>query len=337
MYFPLKMLLIYATEYEDQTREIPRNLFDESKDISGRINETQDGFKKLEIVRSSKIKKAPANTFIGLRFISLLLGYRYPDIHNALKPSEWKVFAAFIDPAFKIQHKTSPGDQYKIYCRFIEPLREYIMKRKDIDEIRSRLTEGLDFKDSAFRWTTQDVIFVTAKLYATMRGEETQTISKDVVSAVVEKDISDIDESFDESDINTGFMPLEKYLEDYLVKNWDNIDFGEKLSIYVAEDGTTGKQYSTSVGVIDILAIDAKKNFVVIELKRDESGYQVVGQTLNYMGWVKRELAEDNQTVRGIIIVGKANSKLHSALSMVSDKISLKEYRVKMSLHEARI
>ena len=73
----------------------------------------------------------------------------------------------------------------------------------------------------------------------------------------------------------------------------------------------------------------------MIELKRAESGYKVVGQVLNYMGWVQSNLAQKNQKVRGMIIVGKADRTLRHALMPVSDKISLKEYRVSMTLVEA--
>jgi RecB family endonuclease NucS len=119
-------------------------------------------------------------------------------------------------------------------------------------------------------------------------------------------------------------------VEEYLVRKWDTIDFGEKLELYRDEDGTPGQQYTTEVGIIDILAKDSKGDFVVIELKRAESGYKVVGQVLNYMGWVQDKLATHGQKVRGMIIVGRADNTLKSALKLVADKVKIREYRVKM-------
>lgn len=136
----------------------------------------------------------------------------------------------------------------------------------------------------------------------------------------------------DYSGEDTGFMALEAHLEEYVVRNWENIDFGEDLELYVEEDGTTGQQYTTDVGIIDILAKDSAGNFVVIELKRAESGYKVVGQILNYIGWVQDKLALDGQQVRGLIVVGKADKTLLSSLKPISDKVKLKEYRVTMQL-----
>ena len=51
---------------------------------------------------------------------------------------------------------------------------------------------------------------------------------------------------------------LEKYLEDFIVDNWDKIDFGEKLTLFEDDDGNDGQQYlAGDAGYIDILARSA--------------------------------------------------------------------------------
>lgn len=333
MYFPRKMLLLYAQAYPEDTREILRCLFDESVDVAKRITEAQQDFNDLELRRSKALQHKPAATFIGLRFLSLLLGFRYPETHNALKPVEWKVFARFIDPEFSMPNHTPPGEQYNIYNRYIEPLRAYLKQRPEIIEIRDQLIAGLGFQDYELHWMTQDVIFVTARVFAHSRSNETESVlpAREPVDDVADEATA---YDTDESTMNTGFMPLEKYLEEYVVKNWDNIKFGEKLHMYLDEDGTTGQQYTTDVGIIDILAVDDNNDFVVIELKRAESGYKVVGQILNYMGWVQDKLAQDGQKVRGMIIVGQADKTLRAAVRPVANMIALKEYRIKMILED---
>jgi hypothetical protein len=52
------------------------------------------------------------------------------------------------------------------------------------------------------------------------------------------------------------------------------------------------------------------------------------------MGWVEKNLATNGERVRGLIIVGKANKTLQSAVSQVGDKVKLKEYRVKMTFQD---
>ncbi len=70
--------------------------------------------------------------------------------------------------------------------------------------------------------------------------------------------------------------------------------------------------------------------------KLDDATGWIEGQVLNYMGWVQENLAKKGQKVRGLIIVGKAEKPLKMALKPVSDKIKLKEYRMKIKLVESK-
>lgn len=334
MYFPRKMLLIYAQKYPEETRTILKRLFNEDIDVSERITETQVAFNKLEQQRADEIGEAQvSNTYIGLRFISLLLGYMHPNKYNPLKPAEWKVFARYINPEFSIPNHTPAGEQYKMYCEYIDELREYLKSSPEITQIHDALVDGLAFRDTEYRWMTQDVIFVTAREYAHQKASEIEDIAIHTTAATQHDDSED-DSAMRE---DTGFMALEAHLEEYVVRNWHNIDFGEELRLYVETDGTTGQQYTTDVGIIDILAKDKDNNFVIIELKRADSKYHVVGQILNYISWVKDNLATDEQRVRGLIIVGKADKTLLAAIKPVSDFIELKEYSVKMKLTDPRV
>ena len=117
-----------------------------------------------------------------------------------------------------------------------------------------------------------------------------------------------------------------------MIRNWDNIDFGEDLDIYYDDDGSPGQQLTTEVGILDILAKDKQGNFVVIELKRDSSRYDVVGQILSYISWVKDNLATNGEKVRGLIIVNRGTPALHAAAKAVKDIVSVKYYRVNLDL-----
>lgn len=331
MYFPKKMLLIYAELYPDETRAILAQLFNPIDDIGVRIDQAKQAFEDLEQRRSESTGRV-YNTYIGLRFLSLLLSYYNPNDYNALKPAEWKVFCRFVDPDFSMPQLTPAGEQYKIYNRYIDALRNYIKTRPEITAIRDELTKGLAFKDDEYRWIGQDVIFVTSRVYAHNRAKENYSYDQAPEPPLESEDTTE----HTSDDFNTGFMAYEQHLEEYVVKNWDRINFGEKLTLYTDEEGTTGQQFTTDVGVMDILATDENGNYVVIELKRAESGYRVVGQVLNYMGWVQEKLLQDGQEVRGMIVVGRADKTLRAALRPVADKIMLKEYQVQLSLVDPR-
>jgi hypothetical protein len=125
---------------------------------------------------------------------------------------------------------------------------------------------------------------------------------------------------------------LEKYLEDFIVENWEKIDFGEKLEIFEDDDGNKGKQYvAGDAGYIDILAKDKKNNLVVIELKKGQKSDAVVGQVLRYMGWVRTNLAK-GADVRGLIVVRDRDPRLEYAVRELGEKVKVKRYSVSFRL-----
>ncbi len=126
---------------------------------------------------------------------------------------------------------------------------------------------------------------------------------------------------------------LEKYLEDFIVSNFNAI-FRGRLDIYQDSEGNDGQQYTTDIGPIDILAVDPEtKAFVVIELKKGRPSDQVVGQILRYMGWVKEKLCTEGQLVKGLVICQGRDKKLDYALSIVNG-IDIRYYSVSFSLRE---
>ncbi len=127
---------------------------------------------------------------------------------------------------------------------------------------------------------------------------------------------------------------LEKYLEDFIVSNFNTIFKGE-LKIYEDAEGNDGQQYATDIGPIDILSVEPKsKSFVVIELKKGRPSDQVIGQVLRYMGWVKQNLCANGQVVKGLVICRDPDPKLSYALGMTNN-IDVRYYSVSFKLREA--
>jgi restriction system protein len=127
---------------------------------------------------------------------------------------------------------------------------------------------------------------------------------------------------------------LEKYLEDFVVSNFDTI-FKGQLRIYEDAEGNDGQQYATDIGPIDILAVEQpSRSFVVIELKKGRPSDQVVAQVLRYMGWVKKNLCANGQGVKGLVICRDPDPKLSYALEMTNG-IEVRYYSVSFKLREA--
>ena len=138
----------------------------------------------------------------------------------------------------------------------------------------------------------------------------------------------------EESPISQGLFYMEKQLEDFIIANWDKTEFGKKYDL-IYEDGVLlSQQYPTTIGKIDILAIDKKtKNYVVIELKKNQTSDDTVGQLSRYMGWIKEHKKDEG--VKGIIVAGKFDEKLKYAKTMLQNSeaflyevdFKIKEYK----------
>lgn len=125
---------------------------------------------------------------------------------------------------------------------------------------------------------------------------------------------------------------MEKHLEAFLVANWNQSLLSKEFDIYEEDGERVGQQYATDAGEIDILAISKdKKRLLVVELKRGRASDVVVGQILRYMGFVKEQIAEDNQTVEGAIIALEDDPKLKWALASVPS-ITFYKYQVSFKL-----
>ncbi len=137
--------------------------------------------------------------------------------------------------------------------------------------------------------------------------------------------------STDASVEDPSSFALEEHLEDFLVENWPHTELGNDYDIY-EEDGVKAQQYQTDTGPLDILAISKdKKRLLVVELKKGRASDAVVGQTLRYMSFVQDELAEEGQTVLGVIIAHEDDQRIRRALSMTPN-IVFYRYQVSFKL-----
>ncbi|HYX09834.1 MAG TPA: endonuclease NucS domain-containing protein [Bacteroidales bacterium] len=128
---------------------------------------------------------------------------------------------------------------------------------------------------------------------------------------------------------------LETHLEEFLVHNWKFTEMGKNYEIFEEEGELRGQQYPCDTGRIDILAVSKDKGeILVVELKKGRASDSVVGQIQRYMGYVKEELAEPDQEVKGIIIALEDDLRIRRALS-VTTNIEFYRYKVNFQLFKA--
>ena len=208
-------------------------------------------------------------------------------------------------------------------------------------EIHDTKTKISDFIDNPFRYgdsfvykhyvpqiKDKDVVFCRDD--KTITEDELLQELKEIVNFF--KECLNIELKDEKSSMSTGLFYMEQQLEDFIIENWNETEFGKDYDLIYEDGDLKSQQYMTDIGRIDILAIDKKKgNYVVIELKRNQTSDDTVGQILRYMGWIQEKKGDEN--VKGIIVAGKFDEKLYYAQKRAKD-IEIFTYEVNFSLKE---
>ena len=212
------------------------------------------------------------------------------------------------------------------------------------EEILSSKTKINDYLGNPPRYGDS---FVFKSYTPSVQGKDVKYVNDDnqpISGDMLNKDLTEIINYYkkavsieikkEDSHIGQGLFYMEKQLEDFIIENWDKTEFGKKYDLIKEEGELISQQFKTDIGFIDILAKDKKtKNYVVIELKKNQTSDDTIGQLLRYMGWIKKNKKDDG--VKGIIVAGQFDTKLDHAKSMIPNSevflyevdFKLKEYK----------
>lgn len=160
-----------------------------------------------------------------------------------------------------------------------------------------------------------EAIIANPKLRSCRNKTEAKKRSNQIIKGVINKTNDDIFE-------------FEASLQDHLMENWEKSPLGREWTIHPRNIFSKGKYDTGEIGEMDFLAKHkTKPKWLVIELKRDQSSDATVGQTLRYMGWVKENLAGNNETVEGLIVAGSEDDRIGYALLCLQN-VKLNIYRI---------
>ncbi|MCH7643640.1 MAG: hypothetical protein IH974_02305 [Myxococcales bacterium] len=100
------------------------------------------------------------------------------------------------------------------------------------------------------------------------------------------------------------------------------------------DDAGSGARFETSVGKIDLLARDDAAGWVIVLVAESGQGKELIGDLLQLMGWVRKHLSDEEQEVRGIVLVDSVPEDLGYAAAAVSDTVEFKLYRVGLTFEK---
>ena len=168
--------------------------------------------------------------------------------------------------------------------------------------------------------------------YTYFQGGVRQITEEDYLTIIGKRKPSLVDQITTTKDIESqSEFALESHLEEFIYQNWESIDWGSEIKLYQSDE-QDGRQFPAGTWSIDFLAHNNENNdLVVIELKRGKTSDATVGQILRYINWLKENIAEDDQNVRGIIIAGSVDDALKYTV-MGNKDIEVKTYKVDFKL-----
>ncbi len=232
-----------------------------------------------QLQQISKFSKEINGFKTGRTVIPKLLSIYYPDIFLPIFNDQDHFLSKLLNSGFDTE---STG--LELYFEYNYKL---LKVKKKLEEFATRQFENLEF---------------ARLLYHSFPKDETETI---------------VETSKGETQEDQEFEALEvQHYQTLLHRNFQRL-FPHLKYFDEEEQVPKNGQYDTqTVGIIDMLCIDEKGNFVVIEIKRQATD-KTIGQLLRYMGWTKEELCKDGQTVSGIIVAERKDTQLEFAMKVI--------------------
>ena len=159
-YYPIAVIQEYAEEDKERTRTMFRVLFDESRDITDRIQFFMDESESIRQIHPEKWK----NHYQDMHAISVYLAFRYPEKYYIYKFTELKNTLEKLGDNFSLADKTTAAF-YTRFTTYMDSLRDEIRKDKKLCSMISELIEQDDscYEDKNMNVTTVDFVFYVGK------------------------------------------------------------------------------------------------------------------------------------------------------------------------------
>ncbi len=160
-YFPVGMILGFASVDQERTRNMFRMLYNEEIDLAQRITNFVAEAEAFRKTHDSDWK----SHYQDLRAISVYLTFRYPEKYYIYKYTELKRTVDILGDNFSFKNKSDYGP---FYASCVEYLNSLCERLKSDEELQSMMHEKLDndsscYNDTARHITTTDFYFYVGK------------------------------------------------------------------------------------------------------------------------------------------------------------------------------
>lgn len=168
------MIIEFAHAAPEKVRAMYMDLFDESKDVFGRI----ESFKKQSNILLKKYKSTAKQHYQHENAITTYLWLRYPDKYYVYKYSEARSVSNKLDSNYKFK-KGSYTDNLKSFYDFYNEIRKSLKRDSTlIDLFKSQLTDDC-YPDSELRTLTFDVVFYISRNISKSADKESNQADSD--------------------------------------------------------------------------------------------------------------------------------------------------------------
>jgi hypothetical protein len=101
-----------------------------------------------------------------------------------------------------------------------------------------------------------------------------------------------------------------------------------------APAGSPGAGFPTAVGEIDLLARDDAGGLVVVMVAEGEPDKAAVLELLERIGFVRTEVAESGQEVRGVLLAERLSDPVRYTIAALGGTVSVKSWRVALTFDD---
>lgn len=166
MYYPYKMICVFAQENPEVVREMFRRLYDEGRPLAERYREFRTSCGQcLADLLSRQNSTKTLNHYQDLRAVSVYLSFEYPDTYFLYK---YKMYTRFRD-LVGFQEEKGRSELWKLenYNRLCQDVLHMVREDKVLLNMQRSILDGECWPDEACHLLTQTVIYAGSSMELT--------------------------------------------------------------------------------------------------------------------------------------------------------------------------